>query len=64
MYGYNDPIKTKEVYMKAFTTKIPDDQNELIKAEAERLGMSRQKYLEKKVIESHVIRLAKRVVNS
>lgn len=55
---------TNEVYMKAFTTKIPDEQNELIKAEAERLGMSRQKYIEKRVIEEHVIKLAKKIIKS
>ena len=43
---------------KAFQTKIPDEQNELIKAEAEKLGMSRQKYIEKRFIEDHVIKLA------
>lgn len=48
--------------MKAFTTKIPDEQNELIKAEAERVGMSRQKYIEKRIIEEHVIKLAKKIV--
>lgn len=49
--------------MKSFTTKIPDEQNELIKAEAERLGMSRQKYIEKRVIEDHAIKLAKKILN-
>ena len=57
------PSKQTRLNMKSFTTKIPDEQNDLIKAEAERLGMSRQKYIEKRVIEDHAIKLAKKILN-
>lgn len=46
---------------KAFKCQIPNDHNELIKAEAERLGMSRQKYIEKRIIEAAVIKLALKI---
>lgn len=47
---------------KAFKCQIPDSHNELIKMEAQKVGMSRQKYIEKKIIESHVMSLAKKIV--
>lgn len=44
---------------KAFQTKIPHKLNEAIKIRAKELGMSRQKYIEICVIESHVELLIK-----
>jgi len=49
--------------MASFATKLSDEHNELIKAEAKRIGMSRQKYIEKRIIEDHVIELAKKVLS-
>lgn len=49
---------------KVFKCHLPDEQNDLIKIEASKVGMSRQKYIEKKIIEAHVIKLAKRIVKS
>lgn len=49
--------------MAAFATKLSDEHNQLIKAEAKRIGMSRQKYIEKRIIEDHVVELAKKIAS-
>lgn len=56
---YREGLKLSD--KKAFKCQIPNDHNELIKAEAERLGMSRQKYIEKRIIEAAVIKLALKI---
>lgn len=50
--------------MASFATKLNNEHNELIKAEAKRVGMSRQKYIEKRIIEEHALELAQKIVKS
>ena len=48
--------------VKAFKCQIPGSYNDLSKMVAQNVGMSSHKYIEKKIIGSHVMSLAKKIV--